>query len=93
MSFIITYFTKFAVSFAIINSSSVGTIQTFTLESFVEISLSTAFTSFAYRSNSTPIHFNCSQIIFLSSGPLSPTPPANAITSTPFNATAYLAIY
>lgn len=81
------------MSLAIINSSFVGIIYTFTLESDVEIHFSTPFTSFSFASISTPNTFKYSPILSRVSLPLSPTPPLKVSTSSPPSDTIYCAIY
>ena len=79
------YFTNANVSLAIANSSFVGTTQSFTLESAVEIIISspTAF-SLAASSYFTPKYPKYWQIIGLNHAAFSPTPAVNVIASTPF---------
>ena len=81
------------MSSAIISSSFVGTIYTFILESGVEINLSSPLILLASLSIFIPKNSKYLHILSLASIPLSPTPPANAIISSPPNVTIYWPIY
>ena len=77
------YFIRFKVSLAIINSSSVGTIKTLTLEPSLLMSTFLPLTAFFVLSILMPKKVNPSQTASLVSGEFSPSPAVNTIQSTP----------
>ena len=85
-SFAIYTYTRATVSRQIASSSFVGITATFTLESGVEITMSSPLLLFASASNLIPKYPKCSQTFSRTIPAFSPIPAVNAIASTPFKA-------